>query len=159
MEDQLSRNYSAVSTVRTRSSISNSGVRPNPARPAQRFPAPATRGSGRLAANGNSQTQNNFVLADVGNNRGATNAQSLSAQVVQPSQYAIDASRSLLKTKQHLPDAKVAPCWEMEPTRSRRQETRGILGFGHRSFAPIFFEVVEHIDANEVAVQCGITVN
>jgi hypothetical protein len=46
---------------------------------------PVTRGPGWLVANGNYHTQNNFLLDGVDNNQGTTNAQSLSAQVVQPS--------------------------------------------------------------------------
>ena len=48
-----------------------------------------TRGSGWFVANGNYQTQNNFTIDGVDNNQGTTNAQSLSAQVVQPSPDAI----------------------------------------------------------------------
>jgi outer membrane receptor protein involved in Fe transport len=50
---------------------------------------PTTRGTGWFVANGNYQTQNNFILDGVDNNQGTTNAQSLSAQVVQPSPDAI----------------------------------------------------------------------
>ena len=50
---------------------------------------PTTRGSGWFVVNGNYQTQNNFILDGVDNNQGTTNAQSLSAQVVQPSPDAI----------------------------------------------------------------------
>jgi hypothetical protein len=46
---------------------------------------PVTRGPGWFVANGNYHTQNNFLLDGVDNNQGTTNAQSLSAQVVQPS--------------------------------------------------------------------------
>jgi hypothetical protein len=46
---------------------------------------PQTRGPGWFVANGNYHTQNNFLLDGVDNNQGTTNAQSLSAQVVQPS--------------------------------------------------------------------------
>ena len=48
-----------------------------------------TRGPGWFVVNGNYNTQNNFVLEGVDNNQGTTNAQSLSAQVVQPSPDAI----------------------------------------------------------------------
>ncbi|MBS1855460.1 MAG: TonB-dependent receptor [Acidobacteria bacterium] len=48
-----------------------------------------TRGTGWFVANGNYQTQNNFTIDGVDNNQGTTNAQSLSAQVVQPSPDAI----------------------------------------------------------------------
>lgn len=44
-----------------------------------------TRGPGWFVANGNYHTQNNFLLDGVDNNQGTTNAQALSAQVVQPS--------------------------------------------------------------------------
>ena len=50
---------------------------------------PTTRGTGWFVANGNYQTQNNFSIDGVDNNQGTTNAQSLSAQVVQPSPDAI----------------------------------------------------------------------
>ena len=50
---------------------------------------PTTRGTGWFVANGNYQTQNNFTVDGVDNNQGTTNAQSLSAQVVQPSPDAI----------------------------------------------------------------------
>jgi len=50
---------------------------------------PTTRGVGWFVANGNYQTQNNFSIDGVDNNQGTTNAQSLSAQVVQPSPDAI----------------------------------------------------------------------
>ncbi len=50
---------------------------------------PTTRGVGWFNVNGNYQTQNNFVIEGVDNNQGTTNAQSLSAQVVQPSPDAI----------------------------------------------------------------------
>jgi hypothetical protein len=50
---------------------------------------PTTRGTGWFVANGNYQTQNNFSIYGVDNNQGTTNAQSLSAQVVQPSPDAI----------------------------------------------------------------------
>jgi len=46
---------------------------------------PVTRGPGWFVANGNYHTQNNFLLDGVDNNQGTTNAQALSAQVVQPS--------------------------------------------------------------------------
>ncbi len=46
---------------------------------------PVTRGPGWFVSNGNYHTQNNFLLDGVDNNQGTTNAQSLSAQVVQPS--------------------------------------------------------------------------
>ena len=49
----------------------------------------STRGPGWFVSNGNYQTQNNFILDGVDNNQGTTNAQSLSAQVVQPSPDAI----------------------------------------------------------------------
>ena len=48
-----------------------------------------TRGPGWFVVNGNYQAQNNFVVDGVDNNQGTTNAQSLSAQVVQPSPDAI----------------------------------------------------------------------
>ncbi|MGE3274918.1 MAG: TonB-dependent receptor [Vicinamibacterales bacterium] len=48
-----------------------------------------TRGPGWFLANGNYQTQNNFVLDGFDNNQGTQNAQSMSAQVVQPSPDAI----------------------------------------------------------------------
>lgn len=48
-----------------------------------------TRGVGWFVANGNYQTQNNFILDGVDNNQGTNNAQSLSAQVVSPSPDAI----------------------------------------------------------------------
>ena len=44
-----------------------------------------TRGPGWFVVNGNYQAQNNFLVDGVDNNQGTTNAQSLSAQVVQPS--------------------------------------------------------------------------
>ncbi len=50
---------------------------------------PTTRGTGWFVSNGNYQTQNNYMLEGVDNNQGTTNAQSLSAQVVQPSPDAI----------------------------------------------------------------------
>ena len=50
---------------------------------------PTTRGSGWFVANGNYQTQNNFMVDGVDNNQGTTNAQTLSAQVIQPSPDAI----------------------------------------------------------------------
>ncbi|HJZ96816.1 MAG TPA: TonB-dependent receptor [Candidatus Solibacter sp.] len=50
---------------------------------------PTTRGTGWFVANGNYQTQNNYTVDGVDNNQGTTNAQSLSAQVVQPSPDAI----------------------------------------------------------------------
>ena len=43
-----------------------------------------TRGPGWFPVNGNSQTQNNFMLDGFDNNQGTQNAQSLSSQVVQP---------------------------------------------------------------------------
>lgn len=46
---------------------------------------PVTRGPGWFVANGNYHTQNNFLLDGIDNNQGTQNAQSLSAQVVQPS--------------------------------------------------------------------------
>jgi hypothetical protein len=46
---------------------------------------PVTRGPGWFVSNGNYHTQNNFLLDGVDNNQGTQNAQSLSAQVVQPS--------------------------------------------------------------------------
>jgi len=48
-----------------------------------------TRGPGWCVANGNYHTQNNFVLDGFDNNQGTQNAQSLAAQVVQPSPDAI----------------------------------------------------------------------
>jgi hypothetical protein len=48
-----------------------------------------TRGPGWFLVNGNYHTQNNFVLDGFDNNQGTQNAQSLSAQVVQPSPDAI----------------------------------------------------------------------
>jgi len=48
-----------------------------------------TRGPGWFVANGNYHTQNNFVLDGFDNNQGTQNAQSMSAQVVQPSPDAI----------------------------------------------------------------------
>jgi hypothetical protein len=48
-----------------------------------------TRGPGWFVVNGNYQAQNNFLVDGVDNNQGTTNAQSLSAQVVQPSPDAI----------------------------------------------------------------------
>lgn len=54
---------------------------------------PITRGSGWFVANGNYQTQNNFLLDGFDNNQGTTNAQALSSQVVQPSPDAIDEFR------------------------------------------------------------------
>ncbi|MDZ4799945.1 MAG: TonB-dependent receptor [Bryobacteraceae bacterium] len=44
-----------------------------------------TRGPGWFVANGNYHTQNNFLIDGADNNQGTTNAQSLSAQVTQPS--------------------------------------------------------------------------
>ncbi|MEI9811619.1 MAG: carboxypeptidase-like regulatory domain-containing protein [Acidobacteriota bacterium] len=44
-----------------------------------------TRGPGWFVVNGNYQAQNNFIVDGVDNNQGTTNAQALSAQVVQPS--------------------------------------------------------------------------
>jgi hypothetical protein len=49
----------------------------------------ATRGPGWFVSNGNYHTQNNFILDGFDNNQGTQNAQSLSAQVVQPSPDAI----------------------------------------------------------------------
>ena len=48
-----------------------------------------TRGPGWFVSNGNYPIQNNFIIDGVDNNQGTTNAQSLSAQVVQPSPDAI----------------------------------------------------------------------
>jgi hypothetical protein len=48
-----------------------------------------TRGVGWFVANGNYQTQNNFMLEGIDNNEGTNNAQSLSSQVVAPSPDAI----------------------------------------------------------------------
>ncbi len=48
-----------------------------------------TRGVGWFVANGNYQTQNNFMLEGVDNNEGTNNAQSLSSQVIAPSPDAI----------------------------------------------------------------------
>jgi hypothetical protein len=45
---------------------------------------PVTRGPGWFVSNGNYHTQNNFLLDGIDNNQGTTNAQALSAQVVQP---------------------------------------------------------------------------
>jgi hypothetical protein len=57
-------------------------------------PAPGmtldTRGPGWCLVNGNTQTQNNFMLDGFDNNNGTQNAQSLSSQVVQPNPDAID---------------------------------------------------------------------
>ncbi len=50
---------------------------------------PATRGPDWFVANGNYQTQNNFLLDGFDNNQGTTNAQSLSSEVVRPSPDAI----------------------------------------------------------------------
>ncbi len=50
---------------------------------------PTTRGPGWFVANGNYHTQNNYLLDGVDNNQGTQNAQSLSAQVVQPNPDAI----------------------------------------------------------------------
>ncbi len=49
-----------------------------------------TRGPGWFVSNGNYHTQNNFILDGFDNNQGTQNAQSLSAQVVQPNPDAID---------------------------------------------------------------------
>ena len=49
-----------------------------------------TRGPGWFVVNGNYQAQNNFIIDGVDNNQGTTNAQALSAQVVQPSPDAIE---------------------------------------------------------------------
>ncbi len=48
-----------------------------------------TRGVGWFVANGNYQTQNNFMIEGVDNNEGTNNAQSLSSQVIAPSPDAI----------------------------------------------------------------------
>lgn len=48
-----------------------------------------TRGPGWFVSNGNYHTQNNFMIDGVDNNQGTQNAQSLSAQVVQPSPDAL----------------------------------------------------------------------
>ena len=48
-----------------------------------------TRGPGWFVVNGNYQAQNNYIIDGVDNNQGTTNAQALSAQVVQPSPDAI----------------------------------------------------------------------
>jgi len=45
---------------------------------------PVTRGPGWFVSNGNYHVQNNFLLDGIDNNQGTTNAQALSAQVVQP---------------------------------------------------------------------------
>ncbi len=50
----------------------------------------ATRGPGWFVSNGNYHTQNNFILDGFDNNQGTQNAQSLSAQVVQPNPDAIE---------------------------------------------------------------------
>ena len=49
-----------------------------------------TRGPGWFIVNGNTQTQNNFMLDGFDNNQGTQNAQSLSSQVVQPNPDAIE---------------------------------------------------------------------
>lgn len=49
-----------------------------------------TRGPGWFVSNGNYHTQNNFMLDGFDNNQGTQNAQSLSAQVVQPNPDSID---------------------------------------------------------------------
>src|SRR5262245_25867778 len=49
-----------------------------------------TRGPGWFLVNGNTQTQNNFMLDGFDNNNGTQNAQSLSSQVVQPNPDAIE---------------------------------------------------------------------
>jgi len=49
-----------------------------------------TRGPGWFVSNGNYHTQNNFILDGFDNNQGTQNAQSLSAQVVQPNPDSID---------------------------------------------------------------------
>lgn len=49
-----------------------------------------TRGPGWFVSNGNYHTQNNFLLDGFDNNQGTQNAQSLSAQVVQPNPDSID---------------------------------------------------------------------
>jgi hypothetical protein len=53
-----------------------------------------TRGPGWFVSNGNYHTQNNFILDGFDNNQGTQNAQSLSAQVVQPSPTRLASSRS-----------------------------------------------------------------
>ena len=49
-----------------------------------------TRGPGWFLVNGNTQTQNNFMIDGFDNNQGTQNAQSLSSQVVQPNPDAIE---------------------------------------------------------------------
>jgi hypothetical protein len=49
-----------------------------------------TRGPGWFLVNGNTQTQNNFMLDGFDNNQGTQNAQALSSQVVQPNPDAIE---------------------------------------------------------------------
>ncbi|WP_396625762.1 carboxypeptidase regulatory-like domain-containing protein [Luteitalea sp.] len=49
-----------------------------------------TRGPGWFVSNGNYHTQNNFMLDGFDNNQGTQNAQSLSAQVVQPNPDSIE---------------------------------------------------------------------
>jgi hypothetical protein len=49
-----------------------------------------TRGPGWFIVNGNTQTQNNFMVDGFDNNQGTQNAQSLSSQVVQPNPDAIE---------------------------------------------------------------------
>ena len=49
-----------------------------------------TRGVGWFLVNGNTQTQNNFMVDGFDNNQGTQNAQSLSSQVVQPNPDAIE---------------------------------------------------------------------
>lgn len=51
---------------------------------------PVTRGPDWFVANGNYQTQNNFLLDGFDNNQGTTNAQSLSSEVVRPSPDALN---------------------------------------------------------------------
>ncbi|MDP9162199.1 MAG: carboxypeptidase-like regulatory domain-containing protein, partial [Acidobacteriota bacterium] len=51
---------------------------------------PVTRGPDWFVANGNYQTQNNFLLDGFDNNQGTTNAQALSSEVVRPSPDAIN---------------------------------------------------------------------
>jgi len=50
---------------------------------------PTVRGYGWFVANGNYHTQNNYILDGFDNNQGSTNAQALSAQVMQPSPDAL----------------------------------------------------------------------
>ncbi len=51
---------------------------------------PVTRGPDWFVANGNYQTQNNFLLDGFDNNQGTTNAQSLSSEIVRPSPDALN---------------------------------------------------------------------